>query len=233
MDYLDQVAIARHASWAAFDDLAADAGPAPDPVSPRAATASYLDHGYRPDDILMFGRESAGVPDAVHAAADARLVIPMRPGLRSINVAMVAAMALGEAMRQTGGVRPMNKIGQMASPLPDAATLDARKDRAPGAWFESLRDDICAAFETVEDALPAGAPPAESPGRPFQAHALAAHRSHRQPGRRRRHVDDAAAGCSRRSACIARPCMASSRRSSARKFPAPMPIRASGRPASR
>ena len=50
----------------------------------------------------MFGRELAGVPEAVHAAADARLVIPMRPGLRSINVAMVAAMALGEAMRQTG-----------------------------------------------------------------------------------------------------------------------------------
>ena len=65
---------------------------------------SYLDHGYRPDDILMFGRESAGVPDAVHQAADARLLIPMRPGLRSINVAMAAAMALGEAMRQTGGI---------------------------------------------------------------------------------------------------------------------------------
>ena len=63
----------------------------------------YLDHSYRRDDILMFGRESAGVPEAVHAAADARLVIPMRPGLRSINVAMVAAMALGEALRQTGG----------------------------------------------------------------------------------------------------------------------------------
>ena len=64
---------------------------------------SYLDHSYRPDDILMFGREFAGVPEAVHAAADARLVIPMRPGLRSLNVAMAAAMALGEAMRQTGG----------------------------------------------------------------------------------------------------------------------------------
>ena len=59
---------------------------------------SYLDHGYRPGDVLMFGRESAGVPDAVHQAADARLLIPMRPGLRSINVAMAAAMALGEAM---------------------------------------------------------------------------------------------------------------------------------------
>ena len=52
----------------------------------------------------MFGRESSGVPDAVHQAADARLLIPMRPRLRSINVAMVAAMALGEAMRQTNGL---------------------------------------------------------------------------------------------------------------------------------
>jgi tRNA (cytidine/uridine-2'-O-)-methyltransferase len=51
----------------------------------------------------MFGRESSGVPDAVHQAADARLLIPMRPGLRSINVAMAAAMALGEAIRQTNG----------------------------------------------------------------------------------------------------------------------------------
>jgi tRNA (cytidine/uridine-2'-O-)-methyltransferase len=67
---------------------------------------SYLDHRFADDDILMFGRESAGVPDEVHAAADARLVIPMRPGLRSLNVAMACAMALGEALRQTGGLRP-------------------------------------------------------------------------------------------------------------------------------
>ena len=52
----------------------------------------------------MFGRELAGVPETVHAAADARLIIPMRPGLRSINVAMAAAMALGEALRQTNGI---------------------------------------------------------------------------------------------------------------------------------
>jgi len=86
--------------------------PAGFPTSDRAfrragmdyATASYLDHGYRPGDVLMFGRESAGVPDAVHQAADARLLIPMRPELRSINVAMVVAMALGEAMRQTNGL---------------------------------------------------------------------------------------------------------------------------------
>ena len=59
------------------------------------------DHAYRSDDVLLFGRESAGVPDRVHEAADARLTIPIRPGLRSLNVAVAAAMALGEAMRQT------------------------------------------------------------------------------------------------------------------------------------
>jgi tRNA (cytidine/uridine-2'-O-)-methyltransferase len=103
MDYLDRVSIVRHSSWAAFDTWRR---------SERlrlilfttAATASYLDHTYRRGDVLMFGRESAGVPDAVHQAADARLMIPMQPGLRSINVAMVAAMALGEAMRQTNGL---------------------------------------------------------------------------------------------------------------------------------
>jgi tRNA (cytidine/uridine-2'-O-)-methyltransferase len=66
------------------------------------ATSSYLDHAFARDDILLFGRESAGVPDGVLAAADVRLLIPVRPGLRSINVAMACAMALGEAMRQTG-----------------------------------------------------------------------------------------------------------------------------------
>ena len=65
---------------------------------------SYLDHRFRPDEMLLFGRESLGVPEAVHAAADARLLIPMRPGLRALNVAMAAAMAAGEAMRQLGGV---------------------------------------------------------------------------------------------------------------------------------
>ncbi len=68
-----------------------------------AAERSYLDHAFAEDQILMFGRESAGVPEAVHKAADARLRIPMREGLRSLNVAMAAAMVAGEALRQTGG----------------------------------------------------------------------------------------------------------------------------------
>ena len=66
------------------------------------ATTPYLDFDYRADDIALFGRELAGVPPQVHAAADARLVIPMRPGLRSLNVAMAAAMVAGEALRQEG-----------------------------------------------------------------------------------------------------------------------------------
>ena len=65
------------------------------------ASVPYLDHVYRGDDVLLFGRESAGVPDRVHDAADARLIIPIQPGLRSLNVAVACAMALGEAMRQT------------------------------------------------------------------------------------------------------------------------------------
>ncbi len=102
MDYLDQVSITRHTGWEAFEAWRLEKGLRLILFTTTGAVP-YLDHAYRPDDILMFGRESAGVPEAVHRAADARLVIPMRPGLRSINVAMAAAMALGEAMRQTGG----------------------------------------------------------------------------------------------------------------------------------
>ena len=104
MDYLDQVALQRHASWAVFDAWRRAEKLRLVLFTTRAAQ-SYLAHAYGADDILLFGRESAGVPDRVHDAADARLLVPMRPGLRSINVAMVAAMALGEAMRQTNGVR--------------------------------------------------------------------------------------------------------------------------------
>ncbi len=103
MDYLDRVSIVRHASWPVFDAWRRSKGLRLI-LFTTAATVSYLDHGYRSGDVLMFGRESAGVPDAVHQAADARLLIPMQPGLRSINVAMAAAMALGEAMRQTNGL---------------------------------------------------------------------------------------------------------------------------------
>ncbi|MCF2525520.1 tRNA (cytidine(34)-2'-O)-methyltransferase [Bradyrhizobium sp. G127] len=102
MDYLDQVTIVRHDSWTAFEAWRAQSGGRLVLFSTKAATP-YLDHGYRDDDLLLFGRESAGVPDDVVSAADARLVIPIAPGMRSLNVAMTVAMALGEALRQTRG----------------------------------------------------------------------------------------------------------------------------------
>jgi tRNA (cytidine/uridine-2'-O-)-methyltransferase len=102
MDYLDQVALTRHDSLKAFDDWRR-AGGLSLVLMTTAADRSYLDHTYRNDQVVLFGRESAGVPQAVHAAADARLRIPMRAGLRSLNVAMAVALVAGEALRQTGG----------------------------------------------------------------------------------------------------------------------------------
>ena len=102
MDYLDQVVIVRHASWPDFERWRREAGCRLVLFTTKAARP-YLDHAYAADDILLFGRESAGVPDEVQAVADARLVIPIAPGLRSLNVAMATAMALGEALRQTRG----------------------------------------------------------------------------------------------------------------------------------
>jgi len=100
MDYLDQVTIMRHESWDEFDTWRRRDGARLVLFTTRASI-SYLDHIYRADDVLLFGRESTGVPERVHDAADARLIIPIRPGLRSLNVAVACAMALGEAMRQT------------------------------------------------------------------------------------------------------------------------------------
>jgi tRNA (cytidine/uridine-2'-O-)-methyltransferase len=105
MDYLDAVEIARHASFAAFEAWRRAAGLKLVLFTTAAAT-SYLDHAFGPRDVLLFGRESAGVPREVQEAADARLLIPMRPGLRSLNVAMATALALGEALRQTKGFPP-------------------------------------------------------------------------------------------------------------------------------
>ncbi|HTS42340.1 MAG TPA: tRNA (cytidine(34)-2'-O)-methyltransferase [Xanthobacteraceae bacterium] len=100
LDYLDQVQLVRHATWAAFEAWRQGERLRLVLFTTKGAT-SYLEHRFRPDEVLLFGRESSGVPEAVHAAADARLLIPMRPGLRALNVAMAAAMAAGEALRQT------------------------------------------------------------------------------------------------------------------------------------
>ena len=101
MDYLDQVTISRHDSWPKFEAWRREKAHRLVLFTTKAAS-SYLDYSYSENDILLFGRESAGVPDAVAEAADARVVIPIKAGLRSLNVAMAAAMALGEALRQTG-----------------------------------------------------------------------------------------------------------------------------------
>ena len=102
LDYLGHVEIARHDSFADFDA---------ERVQRRTrlvlltthGTVAYSTFAFSTDDTLLLGRESAGVPDAVREAADACLRIPLRPGLRSLNVAVAAAMVLGEALRQTGG----------------------------------------------------------------------------------------------------------------------------------
>lgn len=99
MDYLDQIDLARHSSWRTF--WAAQSNRLI--LLTTAGDVPYTDMIYRASDTLLVGRESAGVPAAVHQAADARVVVPMRPGMRSLNVAQAAAMVLGEALRQTGG----------------------------------------------------------------------------------------------------------------------------------
>lgn len=99
MDYLDQVEVRRHESWQAYQ---AARGAGRLVLLTTRGDAALPGFAFRADDTLMVGRESAGVPPAVHAAADARLVIPMAPGARSLNVALSAALALGEALRQTG-----------------------------------------------------------------------------------------------------------------------------------
>ena len=100
MDYYDSARIQRHASWTAFQQ---------DRVAGRlvllttAGASRFPEASFRTDDTLLLGRESAGVPADVHAAADLRLRIPLQKSLRSLNVATAAAMVLGEALRQTNG----------------------------------------------------------------------------------------------------------------------------------
>jgi tRNA (cytidine/uridine-2'-O-)-methyltransferase len=102
MDYLDAVALSRHAHWSDFEAWRRRERRRLVLFTTRA-TMSYLDFNFDAPDVLLFGRETAGVPETVHAAADARVVIPMREGMRSLNVAVAAAMAAGEALRQKAG----------------------------------------------------------------------------------------------------------------------------------
>jgi tRNA (cytidine/uridine-2'-O-)-methyltransferase len=101
LDYLDHVEIARHESFAAFNAVRRGSGSRLILLTTRGSTP-YTDFAFRPGDTLLLGRESAGVPDDVRDAANAHLRIPIRSALRSLNVAVAAAIVLGEALRQTG-----------------------------------------------------------------------------------------------------------------------------------
>jgi tRNA (cytidine/uridine-2'-O-)-methyltransferase len=102
MDYVDAAECRRHSSWDAFRAQQIASGARLVLLSSKARL-SFTDYAFRIDDILLLGRESAGVPDEVRHAADAALRIPLKPGLRSLNVAQAGAMVLGEALRQTKG----------------------------------------------------------------------------------------------------------------------------------
>lgn len=101
MDYIDHVEVVRHPGWDAFRETV---GSARLVLFTTKATQSPYDFAFAADDVLLFGKESAGVPAEVAAASDARLRIPMRPQVRSMNLASSAALVMGEALRQTGAL---------------------------------------------------------------------------------------------------------------------------------
>ncbi|HZY67947.1 MAG TPA: tRNA (cytidine(34)-2'-O)-methyltransferase [Devosia sp.] len=102
LDYIDHVSLHEHDSYSHFADWRRSQERRLVLLTTKAEQSAY-DFSFEPGDLLMLGRESAGVPEEVAVAADARIRIPMQPGLRSINVAVAASMILGEAMRQIGG----------------------------------------------------------------------------------------------------------------------------------
>jgi tRNA (cytidine/uridine-2'-O-)-methyltransferase len=103
LDYLDHAEIVEHDSYELFDSWRREAGRRLVLLTTKSSQSAYA-FTYMEGDLIMLGRESAGVPEAVAAASDARIRIPMRPGLRSINVAIAGAMILGEAFRQTHAI---------------------------------------------------------------------------------------------------------------------------------
>lgn len=114
--YLDAVELRQHVSFTAFREARASGRLV---LLTTRADRSYADFAFAPTDTLLLGRESAGVPAEVHEIADARIAIPLRPGLRSLNIAVAAAIALGEALRQTGGLPPLLRAAAPGAPEPD------------------------------------------------------------------------------------------------------------------
>jgi len=102
LDYLDHVQICRHVSFDVFEVWRSDAARRLILLTTKAELP-YTQFNFTPGDILLMGRESAGVPEHVHAKADASVVIPLAGSMRSLNVASATAMVLGEALRQTDG----------------------------------------------------------------------------------------------------------------------------------
>ena len=102
LDYLDMASISEHDSYAHFDAWRREASRRLVLLTTKASASVYNAH-YADGDVLLAGRETAGVPESVAADSDLQLRIPMREGLRSINVALAATLVLGEAMRQTNG----------------------------------------------------------------------------------------------------------------------------------
>ena len=102
LDYLDHAQIVEHDSYEHFDTWRQQTGRRLVLLTTKSSENAYA-FSYQPGDMLMLGRESAGVPEAVATAADARIRIPMKAGLRSINVAVAGAMVVGAALRQTHG----------------------------------------------------------------------------------------------------------------------------------
>jgi tRNA (cytidine/uridine-2'-O-)-methyltransferase len=102
LDYLDHATLVNHVSFAAFEEWRRAEGRRVVLLTTKAAT-EYLHCSFLPNDVLLAGRETTGAPEQVHRAADMRIKIPMRAGLRSLNVAVAVAMVAGEALRQTGG----------------------------------------------------------------------------------------------------------------------------------
>ena len=98
MDYLEKLEMTRHASWRAFQETRPQARRV---LLTTKAAVPFTGFAFQPNDILIAGRESAGVPEEVHAACPARIIIPMVPGVRSLNVAVAASMVLSEGLRQT------------------------------------------------------------------------------------------------------------------------------------
>jgi tRNA (cytidine/uridine-2'-O-)-methyltransferase len=105
MDYYDLASITRHASWTAF---CRDRPPGRLVLLTTKGARTFPDVAFEPSDTLLLGRESAGVPDEVHEAADLRLRVPLQKGARSLNVALAASMVLSEALRQTSGFKPLS-----------------------------------------------------------------------------------------------------------------------------